>query len=97
MSLASARHMTAVAEAGCVIGNRGLGACSGSVEVHHVAEGSGERSDLSTAGLCTEHHRGESGIHGMGTKAFLRLYRLPTEYHLLIMANEDMAKRKKAA
>jgi len=97
MTIASVRHMNNVAGAGCVIGNRGLGACSGQVEVHHVAEGSGERSDFGTVGLCAEHHRGQSGIHGMGTKAFLRLYKLPTEYHLLILANEDIAKKRKAA
>jgi hypothetical protein len=96
MSNAGKRHMQAVAEAGCVVGNRGLGQCEGRVEVHHVAEGSGLRSDFSVAGLCSEHHRGGSGLHGLGTKAFCRLYRLPgeTEYGLLVWANEDMAKKK---
>lgn len=94
MTIASARHMNAVASAGCAIGNRRLGRCQGPHEVHHVAEGSGERSDFATVCLCAEHHRGQSGIHGMGTKAFLRLYKLPTEYHLLTWANEDIAKRK---
>ena len=99
MSLASIRHMNAVAEAGCVIGNRGLSQCSGRVEIHHVAEGSGHRSDFSVVGLCEEHHRGQAGLHGLGTKAFIRLYRLPgeSEYGLLVWANEDMAKRRKAA
>lgn len=94
MSIASAKHLGNVASAGCVIGNRKLGQCSGRLELHHVAEGSGERSDYATVGLCEEHHRGQSGIHGLGSKAFLRLYKLPTEYHLLIWANEDIAKRR---
>ena len=99
MSIASARHMNAIAESGCAVGNRRLGKCSGRLEVHHVAEGSGERSDFATVCLCSEHHRGESGLHGMGTKAFIRLYRPPgdSEYGLLVWANEDLAKRKMVA
>jgi hypothetical protein len=29
--------------------------------------------------LCPEHHRGNSGIHGMGRKAFERKYSLTEE------------------
>lgn len=88
------RHMDLVSRAGCVIGNRGLGECAGKLDVHHVAEGSGERSDFATVGLCTEHHTGGSGLHGMGTKAFIRLYRPPgeSEYGLLVWAAEDIAR-----
>ena len=84
-----------VRQAGCVIGNRGLGACSGEREVHHVAEGSGVRSDFAVSCLCREHHQGQSGLHGMGTKAFIRLYRLPgeSEYGLLVWQTEDLAKQ----
>lgn len=99
MSIASARHMQAVAGCGCAVGNRRLGKCSGRLEVHHVAEGSGERSDFATVCLCAEHHRGSSGLHGMGTKGFIRLYRPPgdSEYGLLVWANEDLAKRRMVA
>lgn len=98
MSNAGKHHMQRVAESGCVIGNRQLAQCEGRNEVHHVAEGSGLRSDFSVACLCSEHHRGASGLHGLGTKAFVRLYRLPgeTEYGLLVWQNEDLAKRKAA-
>lgn len=93
VSKASALHMKRVAEAGCVVCNR-FGGGHGRVEVHHVAEGSGVRSDFATTGLCEAHHRGEAGLHGMGTKAFLRLYRPlgETEWGLLVWSNEDMAK-----
>ena len=65
-----------------------------SAQVHHVAEGSGLRSDFSVAGLCLEHHTGKSGLHGMGTKAFIRLYRPPgdSEYGLLVWVNELIAR-----
>jgi hypothetical protein len=85
--------MGEVAAAGCVVGNRQLGQCEGRVTVHHVAEGSGVRSDFSTVGLCEEHHQGKSGLHGMGPKAFCRLYRPlgETEWGLLVWAIEDVA------
>lgn len=88
------RHMDLVARAGCVVGNRELGQCAGKLDVHHVAEGSGLRSDFATVGLCQEHHTGPAGLHGMGTKAFIRLYRPPgeSEYGLLVWANEDIAR-----
>ena len=94
MSAAGKRHMARVAAAGCVIGNRQLGECSGRNEVHHVAEGSGLRSEFGVACLCNGHHRGAAGLHGLGSKAFIRLYRPPgdSEYGLLVWANEDMAK-----
>jgi hypothetical protein len=90
------RHMDKVARAGCVIGNRRLGQCNGRVHCHHVASGSGVRSDFATVGLCEEHHQGPAGIHGMGTKAFIRLYRPPgdSEYGLLVWVNEDLARAK---
>jgi hypothetical protein len=89
MSLAK-RHMDIVASLGCVICRRDLGLRT-PPEVHHVAEGSGKRSDFMTAGLCLEHHKGATGLHGMGPKAFLRLFKLPTEYHLLDLVNKFRA------
>ena len=64
------------------------------VEVHHVAKGSGLRSHFAVAPLCAEHHRGEAGLHGMGVKAFVRLYRVPgeTEYGLLVWTAEQLEK-----
>ena len=93
------RHMDLVSKAGCVVGNRQLGECAGRLELHHVAEGSGLRIDFAMVGLCYEHHRGQSGMHGMGLKGFIRLYRPPgeSEYGLLVWVNEDIARLKVAA
>jgi len=87
------RHKGLVASIGCVI-CRSLGFGLIPCELHHIAEGSGVRSDFSVAGLCREHHTGKSGLHGMGTKRFCALYRLPgeTEYGLLVMVNEQLAR-----
>ena len=92
MSAAGARHMDRVAKLGCCICKR-FRRESGPVEIHHIAEGSGVRSDFMVAALCAEHHRGVTGLHGMGPKAFLRFYRPPgeSEYGLLGWVNEDLA------
>ena len=97
MSIASARWFDIVVSLGCVVGRR-HGGCSGAVEVHHIAAGSGGRSDFSVAPLCGEHHRGAAGFHGMGGKSFIRLYRPPgdSEYGLLVWVNEDLAKSMQA-
>lgn len=93
-------HETAVRQLGCLLGRRGFEAgCGGPIELHHVAEGSGLRDDWALVPLCAEHHRGEAGGHGMGWKAFIRLYRPPgdSEYGLLVWLLEDMAKERLAA
>ncbi len=93
-----ARHRTHIATLGCLLAKRGFGGCAGATELHHVAEGSGTRNDWSLVPLCAEHHRGTSGLHGMGTKAFIRLYRPPgdSEFGLLIWLLESMAHRRAA-
>ena len=77
----------------CLICRR-LGTQSAGVVLHHVAEGSGLRSPWALVPLCPAHHIGEAGIHGMGSKAFLRLYRPPgdSEFGLLVWLLEDMAR-----
>lgn len=91
---AESRHMEAVAALGCVICRR-LGFGYSPAQLHHVAEGSGLRSNFAVVGLCPEHHTGASGFHKMG-KQFLKLYRVPgeTEYGLLVMVNEDLASNR---
>jgi hypothetical protein len=60
-----------------------------------VAEGSGLRSDWALVPLCEMHHTGPAGLHGLGSKSFIRLYRPPgdSEYGLIIWMIEDYAKR----
>ena len=76
---------------GCVICRRETGEHV-HPELHHIAEGSGKRSDWMVAPLCLNHHRiGGTSLHGMGVKAFLTLYGLPTEYHLMGLVNKFLA------
>jgi hypothetical protein len=42
-------------------------------EIHHPRRGTGlgqRASHYDAVPLCPEHHRGNSGIHGLGTKGF---------------------------
>lgn len=87
------RHKDKVARAGCVI-CRKLGLGITPAQIHHIAEGSGKRSDFAVAGLCPEHHTGGAGFHKMGTEAFCKLYRIhgETEWGLMTLVNEYLAR-----
>lgn len=77
-------HMGKVAGLGCILCKR-LGWGPTPAEVHHIREGQGaamRASDYLTIPLCTEHHRGQTGVHGMGVKRFERTYKA-TELDLL--------------
>ena len=83
-------HMAIVASTGCVI-CREFDGVKVDGQVHHIAEGSGRRDDYMTVCLCEMHHTGSLGVHGMGVKAFLRLYKLSSEYDLLGLVNKYRA------
>lgn len=87
------RHMGRVAELGCVL-CRHLGFDGTPAEVHHIRDGQGaaqRASDFLTVPLCPEHHRGGTGLHGLGTKAFERTYKL-SELDLLAMTVEALGR-----
>ena len=93
MPNAKARWRNRLASLRCVVGAR-HGGCEGRLNLHHVAEGSGLRHEYALVPLCEEHHVGGAGLHGMGSKNFIRLYRPPgdDEYGLLVWLLEDLAK-----
>lgn len=90
MSKAEKHHMNIVASVGCVICRKEEGIKT-PCHVHHIGEGSGQRSNFRVAGLCELHHTGAVGLHGMGVKAFLRLFRLEKEEHLMDLVNQYRA------
>lgn len=94
-----AAHKSRLAAMPCLVCRKLGGWNQESVELHHVAEGSGLRSDWALVPLCPEHHRGASGLHGMGTKRFCAKYRPPgdCEYGLLVWLLEALAKERVAA
>lgn len=69
------------------------------VELHHVAVGTSKRDEFAQVPLCTEHHRGGSGLHGMGARAFCLTYKVPflSEYGLLAWLIHDLSARMRAA
>ncbi|MDR0674077.1 MAG: Ref family protein [Zoogloeaceae bacterium] len=78
------RYLSRVASLGCVV-CRLVGRHNSPAEIHHIREGQGmaqRASDFLVIPICPEHHRGGTGIHGMGVKAFERAWRL-TELDLL--------------
>ncbi len=75
--MTGAYYMGLVARLPCAICRLRFGFFNHGVEVHHQRSGTGagrRASDWRTIPLCTEHHRGNTGIHGLGTKAFIREY-----------------------
>jgi hypothetical protein len=77
------KHMSAVAELGCAICRR-LGHEGTPAELHHIRSGQGwgRPSNYFVIPLCPRHHRGDEGIHGLGTKGFPKHYGF-TEQELL--------------
>jgi len=70
------RHMSLVAELGCAVCRR-MGYEGTPAELHHPRAGTGagrRASHMDVIPLCPEHHRGKTGVHGLGTKGFPKHY-----------------------
>jgi len=75
-TLKEKKYFSKVAELGCAVCRR-LGSEGTPAEIHHprIKVGMGQRSSNSgVIPLCPEHHRGSTGVHGLGRKAFAQLY-----------------------
>lgn len=72
MTKTEKQHKAALAELGCMACRRIHGPHNpGPVELHHRRSGGwGKGSFMTLIPLCVEHHRGATGVHGLGTKAF---------------------------
>ena len=88
-------HMDKVAALGCCI-CRLLGLGETPAQIHHIREGQGmgqRAGHFLVIPLCLEHHTGNNGIHGMGTRRFESAYRT-TELRLLDETLELLEKRR---
>ena len=76
MSKSEQTYKNNLARLGCMVCRRLYGINHGEVELHHLRKGMGwGKGDYTTLiPLCTEHHRGNSGVHGLGTKGFEKRY-----------------------
>ena len=91
-----AEYMDAVARMGCILCSL-LRYGATPAEVHHprTGVGMGKRSKHTDAiPLCVEHHRGNTGLHGMGRKAFERHYGV-TEQELLEKTRAELERKKR--
>jgi hypothetical protein len=68
---------------------------SSPTEAHHIKEGQGiaqRASHFLTLALCTDHHTGSNGLHGLGTKGFYLRYKMD-EIEVLGMTNATLFKK----
>lgn len=75
-TIAEKRHMGRVAQLGCAVCFR-LGLGETPSELHHPRRGVGmaqRAKHMDVIPLCPEHHRGPTGVHGLGTKGFAEFY-----------------------
>ena len=72
MTKAEKEHLSKVSALGCMVCKR-MGYEGTPAEIHHPRRGTGlgqRASHYDAIPLCPEHHRGNTGIHGLGTKGF---------------------------
>jgi hypothetical protein len=70
------KHLDLLSQLGCIVCAR-LGYGETPAEIHHPRKGTGlalRASHYDAIPLCLEHHRGQTGVHGLGTKGFAKHY-----------------------
>ena len=85
------KHKNAVAALGCALCHHIYGPHEPApVELHHLRSGGWGRGDyLTLIPLCSDHHRGNEGVHGLGTKAFTKFHGV-SQHELLIWTREQV-------
>lgn len=78
-----------IARLGCILCSEVLGFAGSPAELHHIRRFGGKRSSSPVIPLCPEHHRGNSGVHGLGAKGFERKWGV-TQEGLLERVNEKL-------
>lgn len=73
MNKQTQKHFSAVADLGCILCRR-LGDFGTPAEIHHIRRMGGRRDLAPVIPLCPEHHRGNTGVHGLGNKGFFKHY-----------------------
>ena len=75
MSKEEKKYKKILTELGCMVCRREYGITDSPVELHHLRTGGWGKGDFTTLiPLCVEHHRGDTGVHGLGTKGFEKHY-----------------------
>jgi len=82
------KYYDKVARLGCIL-CRYLNLGETPAEIHHIRRYGGKRDFAPVIGLCPEHHRGNTGVHGLGRKGFEKKYGI-TEEELLLLLNKAL-------
>ena len=69
------KHLDNIARLGCILCWH-MGFNDTPAELHHVRRFGGKRSAAPILPLCTEHHRGATGVHGLGAKGFEKYHNI---------------------
>ena len=80
-----------IAELGCILCSTILGFEGTPSELHHIRRYGTKRATSPVIPLCPEHHRGNSGVHGLGHKGFTNKWGV-TEEELLERVNQKLGK-----
>ena len=80
-----------IAELGCILCSEVLGIEGSPSELHHVRRFGAKRATSPILPLCPEHHRGNSGLHGLGAKGFERKWGI-TQEKLLERVSQKLGK-----
>ena len=80
-----------IARLGCILCSEVLGFEGTPSELHHIRRHGNVRSASPVIPLCPEHHRGNSGVHGLGHKGFANKWGI-TEEELLERVNQKLGK-----
>jgi len=78
-----------IARLGCILCSEVLGFEGSPAELHHIRRFGGKRSSSPVIPLCTEHHRGNTGVHGLGAKGFQNKWKI-TQERLLELVNQKL-------
>jgi hypothetical protein len=84
--------LSKIAGLGCILCSEVLGITGSAAELHHVRRYGAKRSASPVLPLCPEHHRGNNGVHGLGTKGFESKWGVTYEA-LLERVNEKLGKQ----
>ena len=78
MKKADRNHYEKLAELVCAL-CRHLGYGETPAHIHHIRRLGMKRNNAPVIPLCPEHHTGNSGVHGLGKKAFAERYGVTEE------------------
>lgn len=88
------KSLDQIARLGCILCSEVLGYQGTPAELHHIRRFGGKRSASPVIPLCPEHHRGNSGVHGLGAKGFETKWGV-TQEALLERVEQKLAEQKR--